>query len=160
VHDHTGHQTQSIWIQLARRFGIYVGLFAAGALLAFVYSYVPLHNAKNWKIDYLAERLEAKDQQLVLAETKLSAVEADATGRPDAKTFKVLQDELATTDKTIRDLERRLARSKNRVGELERARTHWKKKFDAAESAASASAAPVASPAPGAPEDAPGRPQA
>ncbi len=154
MHDQMGHQPESLWMQLAKRFGVAVGLFVAGALMAFVYSYVPLHNAKNWEIEYLTERLEAKDQQLMQVEAKLSTVEADVTGRPDADTFRLMQDELATSDKTIKDLERRLGRSQNRVDELERARTHWKKKFDAAESAASATAtAPVAAPAPSAAAD-------
>lgn len=150
MHEHTGRPAESMWLQLAKRFGVYVAIFVTGAVLAFVYSYVPLHNAKNWKIDYLTERLEAKDQQLVQAETRLSAMEADASGRPDAKTFKVLQDELAAADRKVKDLERKLDRSDSRVAELERARSHWKKKFEAAESMAAAAPppAPVAAPAP------------
>lgn len=150
MHEHTGRPPDSMWVQMAKRFGVYVALFAAGALVAFVYSYIPLHNAKNWKIDYLTERLEAKDEQLVQAETRLSAIEADVTGRPDAKTFKVLQDELATADRKIKDLERKLERSDKRVAELERSTSTWKKKLAAAESAASAAAeaAPLAAPAP------------
>ena len=150
MHDRSGHHEDSLWVQLAKRFGISVGLFVAGAILAFVYSYVPLHNAKNWEIGYLEERLEAKDQQLVQLETKVSTLESDVSLRPEAETFKLMQEELATTDKTIKELERRLARSEKRVKELERARTHWKKKFDAAEAAAAAAPAPVAAPAPAA----------
>ena len=146
----TGGEPEPTWLRLARRFGLLVGLFIAGALTAFIYSYVPLHNAKNWEISYLTERLEAKDAQLILMETQLSSAEADVTGRPDAKTFGLLQDELDTADKTIKDLERRIGKSKKRVAELEKARTHWKKKFDAAETerlaAVSAAVAPPASP--------------
>jgi len=110
-----------------------VGLFVAGAVTAFVYSYVPLHNAKNWEIGYLTERLEAKEEQLLQMETRLSAAEATASGRPDPETFGMLQDELDTADKTIKDLERRIAKEQMRADELEQSRNHWKKKFDQAE---------------------------
>lgn len=159
----TGGEPEPIWLQLAKRFGLLVGLFLAGALTAFIYSYVPLHNAKNWEIEYLTERMQAKDEQLILLETRLSTAEADVTGRPDAETFGLLQDELDTADKTIKDLERRLGKSKKRVDELERARSHWKAKYDEAETARSAaasaaialSAAPPAAPEPsGASDDA------
>ena len=40
-----------------RRVGAYLWTFLAGGLIAFVYSYAPLHDAKNWRIDYLEERL-------------------------------------------------------------------------------------------------------
>lgn len=152
----TGSEEQSIWLRLARRFGLLVGLFVAGAVTAFVYSYVPLHNAKNWEIEYLTERLAAKEEQLIQMETRLSAAEANASGRPDAETFGLLQDELDTADKTIKDLERRLGKEKKRVGELEQARTHWKKKYEQAENArelAAAEAAASSQPAPAAPVD-------
>jgi len=129
----TGNQQQPIWVELAKRFGLMAGLFVAGAVTAFVYSYVPLHNAKNWEIGYLTERLEAKEEQLVQMETRLSAAEANATGRPDAETFGLLQDELDTADKTIKDLERRVAKEQKRADELEQAREHWKRKFEQAE---------------------------
>ena len=159
VHMQNDGEQDPIWLTLLKRFGLMVGLFVAGAITAFVYSYIPLHNAKNWEIDYLTERLEAKDEQLVQLETKLSAAEADVTGRPDADTFQMLQDELDTADKTIKDLERRLAKSKKHADEIEKARTHWKKKYDAAEHARSAavsaaSAAPPASPGSAAGDDA------
>ncbi len=149
MHDQSAHHEDSIWVKLAKRFGLAVGLFVAGASLSFVYSYVPLHNAKNWEIGYLEERLQAKDEQLVQLETKVGALEADVSLRPEAEAFKLMQEELATTDKTIKELERRLARSEKRAKELERARTHWKRKFDAADAAAQAAApAPVAAPTP------------
>jgi hypothetical protein len=126
-----------------------VGLFVAGAVTAFVYSYVPLHNAKNWEIGYLSERLAAKEEQLIQLETRLSAAEASVSGRPDAETFGLLQDELDTADKTIKYLERRIAKEQKRGGDLEQAVNQWKKKFEKAEqqiSLASQAAARAPSP--------------
>ena len=84
-------------------------IFLAGALLAFLYSYIPLHNAKNWKIDYLEERLVAKDNELGELQRKLRQIETDSADKPDSQTFKQLQDELHTTDKTLKGLERQVA---------------------------------------------------
>jgi peptidoglycan hydrolase CwlO-like protein len=150
---------RSVLKRIAIRIGIYVGIFVAGGSISFVYSFVPLHSAKNWKIDYLETRLEAKDQQLRSAVHRLAAVEAEAADKPDSQTFKLLQDELASGDKTIKNLERDLARAKRRTSELERSRNGWKAKHAAAESEIEALASadaeepadtPPASPAPSA----------
>ncbi len=42
-----------------------------GALSAFSYSYAPLHRAKDWKIDYLEERLESRNEQILELEESL-----------------------------------------------------------------------------------------
>lgn len=149
VHMQAGNGQQPMWLWLVRRFGVMAGLFVAGAVTAFVYSYVPLHNAKNWEIEYLSERLAAKEEQLIQMETRLSAAEANVSGRPDAETFGMLQNELDTADRTIKDLERRIAKEQQRVAELEGARNQWKKKFEQAEkelSLASQAAASTKSP--------------
>jgi len=149
-------------IQLAKTVGIYVGVFLAGGLISFVYSYSPLHKAKAWKIDYLEERLETKDGELQAVQQELASVKADNHDMPDGETFKMLQDELVTVDKTVKELERKLGKSDRRVKELEKSRDNWKTKAAKAESkrdalAAQSSpatgatpAAPPASPAPGA----------
>jgi len=114
--------------KLAIKVGIYVATFIVGAAVAFAYSYGPLHSGKNWMIDYLEQRVESKDVRLAEIEGELARVKADSQGKPDTETFKLLQDELATTDKTIQNLERKLARSERRIKELERSRSNWKKK--------------------------------
>ena len=45
--------------RLARLVGGYLGTFIVGGLIALVYSHTVLHDAKNWRIDYLEEQLEA-----------------------------------------------------------------------------------------------------
>ena len=154
-------------MRLAKKAGIYLGVFLAGGLIAFVYSYSPLHKAKNWKIEYLEERLEAKEVELQTAGQELASVTADNEDKPDTETFKLLQNELVTVDKTVKELERKLAKAERRMKELETSRNNWKAKTAKAESmrdalAASrvpmpaAAAAPPASPAPGAADSSPG----
>lgn len=132
--------------RLAMQVGLYAGTFFAGALIAFLYSYMPLHNAKNWKIDYLEERIATKDGELENLTARLAALESDTVDRPDAKTFKLLQDELVTADKTVKRLEGRIAKLERRGKELEQSRNNWKAKHADAEKArvAAASAATAA----------------
>jgi hypothetical protein len=149
--------------QLGKRIGIYLGIFLAGGLITFVYSYSPLHKAKNWKIGYLEERLEARDAELKTVQAELVSVRTDNQDKPDGQTFKLLQDELVTVDKTVTELERKLAKAEKRVKELEKSRKSWKAKAADAEAKRDAlaarsapadssgpAAAPPASPAPGA----------
>jgi hypothetical protein len=117
-----------------RRVGAYLGTFLAGGLIAFAYSYAPLHDAKNWRIDYLAERLELKQGQLAELQAELKRLKSDTADRPDSDTLKNLKDELATTNSTVESLEKKLAKSARRIEELERSRDQWKSKQAEAES--------------------------
>jgi len=129
--------------RLAIQVGIYLGIFLAGAIVAFLYSYIPLHNAKNWKIDYLEERLVAKDNELGELQRKLRQIETDSADKPDSQTFKQLQDELHTTDKTLKDLERQVATLERKARDLEKSRNDWKSKYDRAEASRIAAAKPT-----------------
>lgn len=134
--------------RMAIQFGVYAGVFLAGAILAFLYSYIPLHNAKNWKIDYLEERLVAKDTEVGALERKIADLEGDTADKPDAQTFKQVQEELASAHTTVKELERQVAKLEGRTRDVEKSRNDWKSKFEAAESsrlAATRSAAPVRS---------------
>jgi hypothetical protein len=139
------------WLrQLAIRAGIYAGVFFGGAILAFVYSYVPLHNAKNWKIGYLEERLATKDAQIESLTQQIRDLEGNLSDVPDGETFKVLQDELVTADKTVNQLEQQVARLEKRAKEAERERDTWKSRHAEAEKARAAARA-AAAPPPAAP---------
>jgi chaperonin cofactor prefoldin len=116
------------------RVGIYLGTFLAGGLIAFAYSYAPLHDAKNWRIDYLEERLEFKQRQLTDLQAELKQLKSESVDRPDTGTFKRLKGELATTSSTVGDLKKKLARSARQIEELERSRDKWKSRHAEAES--------------------------
>lgn len=140
------------WLrQLAIRAGIYAGVFLGGAILAFVYSYVPLHNAKNWKIGYLEERLTTKDAQIESLTEQIRKLEGNLSDVPDGETFKVLQDELVTADKTVKQLEQQAARLEKRAKEAERERDTWKSRHAEAEKARVAAVRAASSPPPAAP---------
>jgi galactokinase len=64
------------WKIVFRHPGALVSAFLVGGVLAFGYSYVPLHGAKNWKIDYQESRLEGQREKLEELKAKLVAAEA------------------------------------------------------------------------------------
>jgi hypothetical protein len=121
--------------RLAFRAGVYVGVFLVGAIGAFLYSYLPLHAAKDWKIDYLEERLAAKDLEIEQLADELQRMETALKDVPDGDTFKVLQDELVTADKTVKSLEQQVAKLERRVEDAERSRDQWKARHAEAEKA-------------------------
>jgi hypothetical protein len=121
-------------VRLARVAGIYVGVFLTGGAVTFAYSYWPLHDAKNWKISYLEERLEAKDIELQDVQNELAGLREESADKPDGQTFKMLQDELVTADKTAKELERKLAQAEKRAKEMEKSRDSWKAKYASSES--------------------------
>jgi len=137
--------------RFAIRAGIYAGVFLAGAIGAFVYSYVPLHNAKNWRIDYLEERLATKDAENQSLREKIEQLQGSLSDVPDGDTFKVLQAELVTADKTVSQLEKQVAKLEKRAKEAEQARDTWKSRHAESErqrlAARTESTAPPASPA-------------
>lgn len=138
--------------RLAVRAGIYVGVFLAGAIGAFLYSYIPLHGAKDWKIDYLEERLATKDLELEQLGEKLRQMESALKDVPDGDTFKVLQDELVTADKTVKSLEQQVGKLERRLEETERSRDQWKARHAEAEKARLAAREDAARPSPTAAE--------
>jgi hypothetical protein len=117
----------------ARRAGLLIGIFLAGGLSSFVYSYVPLHNAKNWKIAWLEERLAARDEVVNGLEQHLAALESEVSERPDEGALEALRHQLASSRQGASELEKKLAQAERRVRELERARDTWKSRLADAE---------------------------
>jgi hypothetical protein len=116
--------------------GIYLGTFLAGGIITFAYSYHPLHNAKNWKIEYLEARMVAKSARLDSAAEKLAVLEREALGRPDFEVFEGVQDQLTKAEKSVTSLEKKVSWSDKKIRELEQSRASWKRRASQAESKA------------------------
>jgi hypothetical protein len=116
--------------------GIYLGTFLAGGLVTFAYSYHPLHNAKNWQIEYLESRMAAKTTKLESVKREVGKLRTEALGRPDFETFENVQDGLGKAEKKIASLEKKAAWSDSKIAELERSRASWKNRASEAESKA------------------------
>ena len=119
-----------IWIH---RIGLCAGLFVAGGLTAFAYSYLPLHAAKNWKIDHLQERLDSRIEQVDQLQRELKQLRSETSNKPDKATFDQIRQELESSQKAEARLEKKLASSKRRLSELERSRRSWKARFEEAD---------------------------
>jgi hypothetical protein len=109
------------------------GTFLVGGILAFGYSYAPLHSAKDWKIDYQESRLESQRKKLDAFEAKLAAAEAEAAQAtlleqraPRPQEFEEAQAKLAALEANLADLEKQ-------KGKLTRSRDTWRSRHAAAE---------------------------
>lgn len=115
-----------------RSVGLYVLVFAVGGIAAFAYSYVPLHNAKNWKIEYLEQRLE---ETRTAHEALVADVEAD-TG-PSQEALADLTAKVQDNGEAMDTLKQTLAKTEKDLREHRRSRDQWKARYQEAEKARS-----------------------
>ncbi len=101
------------WLKLLWRFPLlFAAVFLLGASCAFIYSYAPLHSSKNWKIDYLEDRVDAQNQQLSALEQELSQARARAQGGPQPEELEEMRGELEQSRTQIAGLEKDIRSSK------------------------------------------------
>jgi hypothetical protein len=105
-----------------RKMGVYLGTFIGGGILAFAYSYYPLHSMKDRKIDHLEERLQEGDLRLSELERELRSTRSESDGQPDREAFYGLQEEVATAATLQAELEKKLDRAERKVRDLEKSR--------------------------------------
>ena len=134
--DHVSNHNEicGSWKIVFRHPGALAGAFLAGGILAFAYSYVPLHGAKNWKIDYQESRLESQRGELVMLQAKLATVESEA-GRAAQ-----LEDEQAPRRQELDDAlaklkaaEAKYAELKKENSKLARSRDSWRSRHASSE---------------------------
>jgi DNA repair exonuclease SbcCD ATPase subunit len=124
--DERTRQDLNRWL---RKMGIYLGTFVAGGIVTFAYSYHSLHDAKNWEISHLEERMDTKELRLVQIEQEMAALKRSARGQPDAAGFQELQRQLASATTRQAELEKKLDRTDREARDLERSRNSWKAKY-------------------------------
>jgi hypothetical protein len=142
-------------------------LFLAGGLISFGYSYRPLHGAKTWKISELEQRLDERNRENMTLGDELARFRTEEKSRVDPETLEQIEQELAKTRSTLKQLEKDLALADRKRKESDGNANRWRKRFEtlrddiAAAPAAPAPAAPAtadpgpiqspesASPAPG-----------
>jgi len=125
-----------------------------GGSMAFIYSYAPLHRAKDWEISYLQERLTSRTEQVEGLEANLRQAQGAIEGQPSNGQLDALNAQLdeaqglsGSLQKQVRDLESKLTK-------MTRSRDSWKRKHASvvaeaeAASAVASSVAPTPSPAP------------
>ncbi len=113
-----------------RQILIGIGLFFAGAVLAFAYSYRPLHGALTWKIDQLEARLDERNRENVRLSDALARQKAIEEKRIDPETLAQVERELEKTKRVLTRSERDLKRAEKKRKEALASATRWRKRFE------------------------------
>jgi hypothetical protein len=143
-----------------------LGLFLAGAILAFGYSYRPLHGALMWQVDQLEERLDERNRENVELSDLLARQKSNAATRIDPDTLAQVEKELEQTKRVLNQAEKDLKRAKRKHKESASSASTWRKRFeklrDASAAVAENAPSPIENPTAGTPllETAPAAPAA
>lgn len=137
------------WPSWLRQLVAGLGLFLAGGLFAFGYSYRPLHGARVWKIEQLEARLhEVGRENLALAD-ELARLRTSASTRVDPETVDQLESELEQTKTLLGKVERRLETADRKRQQASSEASRWRRRFETLQEEQSATpAAPASAPAP------------
>ncbi len=138
-----GENPLPLW---ARHALIGVGLFLAGALLAFGYSYRPLHGALSWQVDRLESRLDERNRENVQLSDALAKQETFEATRIDPATLAQVERELEQTKRVLNQAARDLKRTERKRRESVASTTKWRKRFEELRDAAMPVAATMSSP--------------
>jgi hypothetical protein len=114
------------WLRKAR---VYLGTFVAGGLLAFAYTYYPLHSAKDWKIDHLEARLQEETIRFTELDAEFRTMRGRVESQPDHEAFDALQEEVAGATTRRGELEEKLNRADRKIRDLEKSRGSWEAKY-------------------------------
>lgn len=151
----------------ARHILIGAGLFVLGGLLAFGYSWRPLHGKLTWKVAALEERLDARNLENLKLADELATLRGEASERVDPAEFDGLSTDLARAQKALAQAEKDLERATRKRKDADASASRWRKRYETLrdERAALPAAAPPPPPRPAAtpppaPTPAPIRPSA
>lgn len=104
----------------------FLAVFALGGLVAFVYSYVPLHTVKDQKIDRLERSLLAYEDTIATLEGEVERLRPIAARMPDVRRVATLESDRESAKREVGVLRGQLKKAKQRTSRLERERTTWK----------------------------------
>ncbi|MBW2499193.1 MAG: hypothetical protein JRF61_18075 [Deltaproteobacteria bacterium] len=107
-----------------------VGLFLLGGLIAFGYSYRPLHGAKNWQIEQLETRLNAVNRENLTLSDELSALRTAEAERVDPATLAQVEQELEKTRSALTRSEKQLERAEKKQRDANSSATRWRQRYE------------------------------
>lgn len=107
-----------------------VGLFLAGAALAFGYSYRPLHGALSWQVDQLEARLDERNRENVRLSDSLAKQKSNEATRIDPDTLAQVERELEQTKRVLNQAEKDLKRADRKRKESATSATKWRKRYE------------------------------
>lgn len=97
-----------------------------GALLAFSYSYAPLHRAKDWKIGYLEERLESRNQQLREAGNNLTEARTSLNGTLSRGEVSAIRTQLGEATRLADSRKNEITSLQKRLTQARKTRDQWR----------------------------------
>ena len=103
-----------------------------GALLAFSYSYAPLHRAKDWKIDYLEERLESRNQEVREFRLNLAEARASLSGTLPVEEIAAIRMQLDEATRLADSREREITSLRKKLAQARNSRDQWRSRHAAA----------------------------
>jgi DNA repair exonuclease SbcCD ATPase subunit len=122
------------WGQLAIANPVaFLATLMLGALLAFVYSYVPLHTVKHRKLERLEHTLLVHEETIASLESELEGARMAASELSQDEALASLESERDEARRNADAARRELKTAEKRARELERERNDWKRKVAALE---------------------------
>jgi hypothetical protein len=107
-----------------------VGLFLAGAALAFGYSYRPLHGALSWQVEQLEARLDERNRENVRLSDSLATQKSNEATRIDPDTLAQVERELEQTKRVLNQAEKDLKRAVRKRKESAASTKKWRKRYE------------------------------
>jgi len=120
-------QALPLWL---RQTLIGLGLFVAGGLFAFGYSYRPLHGARIWQVQQLESRLDSVNRENLALHDALARLRSETAERVAPETLAQVERELEKTKGALARAEKGLKRSEARRRELASRATRWQRRYE------------------------------
>jgi hypothetical protein len=107
-----------------------IGLFLAGAVLAFGYSYRPLHGKLSWQVEQLETRLHERNRENLELSDTLAQQKSIEAERIAPETFAQVERELDQTKRVLRQAEKDLKRAERKRKDANASASKWRKRFE------------------------------
>ncbi len=117
----------AFWI---RRVLIGAGVFLAGAVLSFGYSYRPLHGDLTWKVDELERRIDERNLENMKLGDELARLRSQNAEQVDPETYAQVEKELAKTKKALAQAEKDLDRTDRKRKDANESASRWRKRYE------------------------------
>ncbi len=124
-----------------RRALIGAALFLAGGLIAFGYSYRPLHGSMTWKIEELEQRIDERNRTNMMLGDELARLRSQDASRIDPITFAQVERELDKTNNALVQAEKDLKRAERKRIDANASASRWRKRYEGLRDQPSAPAA-------------------
>ncbi len=147
----------------ARQILVGAGLFVLGGVIAFGYSWRPLHGSLTWKIAALEEKLDARNLENLKLADELARLRSQEAERVDPEAYQEARTALEKTEAALAQAEKDLARADRKRKDANASARTWRKRYETLRdetSRAPVPAAPAQVPAPAEAPEAPAAPPA